>query len=241
MTTHTQTPTCPDSHACDSVIGHTPPICLCRCHASDGQRQNARHYIDEARERRTAANNLKSIAADIRDSADPWPTGRNHELLDADRIERAAELLAPQGPQRDRLRQVNGVMLEALLYALSDGDPEAEPLAASVEAKIRTAIRAAELAEMFPRMLDKWGSEIDDRNMPVTVISDTGVEQGTLHADDSITVAPEPTTPEPSIETLREWENDGKMHAVDGCVDGVEPDGACEHGAPSWMRHLNLI
>jgi len=37
-------------------------------------------------------------------------------------------------------------MLEALLYALSDGDPEAEPLAPSVEAKIRAALAAAERA-----------------------------------------------------------------------------------------------
>ena len=35
-------------------------------------------------------------------------------------------------------------MKEALLYALSDGDPEAEPLAPSVEAKIRAALAAAE-------------------------------------------------------------------------------------------------
>ena len=35
-------------------------------------------------------------------------------------------------------------MQEALLYALSDGDPEAEPLAPSVEAKIRAALAAAE-------------------------------------------------------------------------------------------------
>ena len=46
--------------------------------------------------------------------------------------------------ERDRLRQVNEVMLEALRYALSDGDPEAEPLAPSVEAKIRAALAAAE-------------------------------------------------------------------------------------------------
>ena len=35
-------------------------------------------------------------------------------------------------------------MKEALLCALSDGDPEAEPLAPSVEAKIRAALAAAE-------------------------------------------------------------------------------------------------
>jgi hypothetical protein len=158
------------------VIGHTPPICLCRCHSIGGQRQNARHYIDEARERRRAA-----------------------------------------------------------------------------------AV------------------------MPVTVISATGVEQGTLHADDSISVGPvtipqpgdkpsgypndydfmqdpgleilgdgvviasatDPArgwhvTGEPSIEQLQDWSDNGGMEAVDGC-GGVEDDGTCEHGAPSWMLHLNLI
>ena len=42
--------------------------------------------------------------------------------------------------------EAHEVMLEALLYALSDGDPEAEPLAPSVEAKIRAALAAAERA-----------------------------------------------------------------------------------------------
>ena len=76
--------------------------------------------------------------------------------------------------------------------------------------------------------------------MPVTVITAEGVQQGTLHADDSITVAPEPTTPEPSIDQLRDWSDNGGMEAIDGC-GGIEDDGTCEHGAPSWMLHLNLI
>ena len=157
MTTYTKTPTCPDSHACDSsahlyrenglrpddeVLWHGQWVttCPCRCHRIDGQRQNARHYLAQARERRRAA-----------------------------------------------------------------------------------AV------------------------MPVTVISDTGVEQGTLHADDSITVGPatDPArgwhpTGGPSIEQLQDWSDNGGMEAVDGCV-GVEDDGTCEHGAPSWMLHLNLI
>ena len=37
------------------------------------------------------------------------------------------------------------LMLEALQYALSDDDPEAEPLAPSVEAKIRAAIEATKI------------------------------------------------------------------------------------------------
>jgi len=63
-------------------------------------------------------------------------TGEANAALIAAAPETAAE--------RDRLRQVNEVMLEALRYALSDGDPEAEPLAPSVEAKIRAALAAAE-------------------------------------------------------------------------------------------------
>jgi hypothetical protein len=164
MTTHTQTPTCPDSRACDSSAhlyrenaDEILRTCPCRCHRIDGQRQNARHYIDEARERRRAA-----------------------------------------------------------------------------------AV------------------------MPVTVISDTGIQQGTLHADDSITVddglnwicrkCHRPisdeheeqhgnicvTTAEPSIEQLQDWSDNGGMEATDGC-EGIEDDGTCEHGAPSWMLHLNLI
>jgi hypothetical protein len=180
MTTHTQTPTCPDSHACDLAYHRETGYgvsCDCLCHLPTGQRMNAQHYIAQARERRSVSNNLKSIAADIRDSADPL----NHELLDADRIERAAELLAPQGPRR-----------------LSDGY----------------------------RLDHPSNTEI----FPVTVISDTGIQQGTLHADDSITVAPEPTTPEPSIDQLRDWSDNGGMEATDGCV-GVDDDGTCANTA----------
>jgi len=65
-------------------------------------------------------------------------TGEANAALIAAAPETAAE--------RDRLRQVNEVMVEALRYALSDGDPEAEPLAPSVEAKIRAALAAAERA-----------------------------------------------------------------------------------------------
>ena len=50
---------------------------------------------------------------------------------------------------------------------------------------------------------------------------------------------PEPTTPKPDIETLREWSDRGGCEATDGCW--VEPDGSCEHGAISWMRYLGMI
>lgn len=44
---------------------------------------------------------------------------------------------------------------------------------------------------------------------------------------------------QPTISTLKRWDNEGGCKAVDGCW--VEPDGICEHGYPSWMLVLNLI
>jgi hypothetical protein len=32
---------------------------------------------------------------------------------------------------------------------------------------------------------------------------------------------------------------DGDCYAIDGC--GVEPDGTCPHGMPSWLIYLDLI
>ena len=43
----------------------------------------------------------------------------------------------------------------------------------------------------------------------------------------------------PDFETLEGWEEEGGAEAVDGCW--VEPDGVCEHGAPSWLLVLGLI
>ncbi len=43
----------------------------------------------------------------------------------------------------------------------------------------------------------------------------------------------------PSIDTLKDWDNDAGCEALDGCW--VEPDGACEHGHPSWLRALGMI
>lgn len=45
--------------------------------------------------------------------------------------------------------------------------------------------------------------------------------------------------PRPSVRTLERWTNAGGCQALDGCW--VEPDGRCEHGAPSWLLHLGLI
>jgi len=46
-------------------------------------------------------------------------------------------------------------------------------------------------------------------------------------------------TPEPSLEQLQQWEQEGGCEALDGCW--VEPDGECEHGEESWLRHLGYI
>lgn len=44
----------------------------------------------------------------------------------------------------------------------------------------------------------------------------------------------------PCVSTLERWENEGSHKAIDGCR-GIEPDGYCEHGYPSWLLALNLI
>lgn len=51
---------------------------------------------------------------------------------------------------------------------------------------------------------------------------------------------PEPTVPQPDLETLEDWVYDrGYPEATDGCM--VEPDGTCPHGHPSWMIVLCII
>lgn len=51
---------------------------------------------------------------------------------------------------------------------------------------------------------------------------------------------PEPTENQPGNDVLLDWLTDGGgAEATDGCW--VEPDGSCEHGHPSWLRHLRLI
>jgi hypothetical protein len=49
----------------------------------------------------------------------------------------------------------------------------------------------------------------------------------------------QPTTEQPDIETLMDWNDDSGCEATDGCW--VEPDGSCEHGHLSWMRYLGYI
>lgn len=50
---------------------------------------------------------------------------------------------------------------------------------------------------------------------------------------------PEPTTHEPDVDQLTEWEAAGGCEATDGCW--VEPDGTCAHGYPAWLLYLGLI
>ena len=40
--------------------------------------------------------------------------------------------------------------------------------------------------------------------------------------------------------TDEEWERKGSHKAIDGCR-GIEPDGHCEHGHPSWLLALGYI
>ena len=45
---------------------------------------------------------------------------------------------------------------------------------------------------------------------------------------------------EPSIRTAENWISRGVAKAIDGCT-GVEPDGYCSHGLPSWLLAAGLI
>lgn len=51
---------------------------------------------------------------------------------------------------------------------------------------------------------------------------------------------PKPTVPEPDFVALAGFIFDACAEATDGCP-GVEPDGSCEHGHPSWLRRLGVI
>jgi hypothetical protein len=50
---------------------------------------------------------------------------------------------------------------------------------------------------------------------------------------------PEPTTEEPTPETLMEWADEKRCQATDGCWL-AEDDDACEHGHASWTIALGL-
>jgi hypothetical protein len=43
--------------------------------------------------------------------------------------------------------------------------------------------------------------------------------------------------PQPGIATLEKWEERGSYKAADGC-SGIESDGYCQHGLPSWVLVL---
>ena len=47
-------------------------------------------------------------------------------------------------------------------------------------------------------------------------------------------------TEEPDLETLEEWVYDGVAESTDGC-GGIELDGHCQHGKPSWLLKLGMI
>lgn len=51
-----------------------------------------------------------------------------------------------------------------------------------------------------------------------------------------------PSEPQPSIaELTRMYVSDTQPpRAIDGC-DGIDPDGCCEHGKPSWALYLGFI
>lgn len=50
---------------------------------------------------------------------------------------------------------------------------------------------------------------------------------------------PAPTSPEPDLDMLTEWQDECGCEATDGCW--VEPDGTCEHGHPSWLLRFGMI
>jgi hypothetical protein len=44
----------------------------------------------------------------------------------------------------------------------------------------------------------------------------------------------------PSTAQLERMAESGTARAIDGCT-GIEPDGHCQHGKPSWLLALNYI
>ena len=50
---------------------------------------------------------------------------------------------------------------------------------------------------------------------------------------------PEPTTDEPTVETLMEWTDEGGTCATDGCWLAQDVE-VCEHGHPSWAVVLGF-
>ena len=50
---------------------------------------------------------------------------------------------------------------------------------------------------------------------------------------------PEPTVPEPDMDTLEQWMWEGIAEATDGCP--IEVDGICIHGHRSWFLVLGYV
>ena len=50
---------------------------------------------------------------------------------------------------------------------------------------------------------------------------------------------PDPTTDEPTSQTLAQWADDGGCRATDGCWLDEDAE-ACPHGYPSWAIVLGL-
>jgi len=61
-------------------------------------------------------------------------------------------------------------------------------------------------------------------------------EYKAIYPKDNVIEVGEP----PSTMDLEEMLSDGVAEAVDGC-GGIEPDGHCKHGHPSWLLALGLI
>ncbi len=61
------------------------------------------------------------------------------------------------------------------------------------------------------------------------------LEQYQIKHPDAITVCKPPC-----IATLEKWVSNASGRAIDGC-SGIEPDGHCEHGHPSWLLALGYI
>jgi hypothetical protein len=51
---------------------------------------------------------------------------------------------------------------------------------------------------------------------------------------------PTPKEAPPDADELAEMDSEGFSRATDGC-GGIEMDGNCEHGYPSWFVYLGLV
>lgn len=51
---------------------------------------------------------------------------------------------------------------------------------------------------------------------------------------------PIPTVNAPDLDDLIVMADDGEGIATDGC-DGIEADGVCEHGYPSWLLFWGFV